>query len=461
MPKMDSTADAPTTPPPAEESTSPAPAPALSESDDTTPEPAKKAGGRGRLSLSSKGGAKRRSPAKNSTKKAQGVEKENQQEQAPAALGQEESATKVEEDAEDADETAPKSPKAADPKDPEDLEEEKEETRDEAVADEEIATEETTEEKQSKAPPVAVRSTGSRKKASPTKPKSKSKSPRKSKKTKGDKGDMNDSEDEEGEVSEAALEEEMKRAMAEADKPSQVEEDEEEEDYDEDDILPTPKRKPSTDGNGSASEADADSPRKKSPVHVRRLGEVTLSRLSEEDEEMVESALESLGGFKYSDALTPTTTHVINSGKRTAKVLEGIAHGCWIVSPKWVVDSVAANKWLPEQEYVLSDEFPALKDWDARKPCTPFLRDTTVAAFIPDDVRHDLVIRLCRHLGATVTLQPWRASICLIDELDTQEVPDFKTDAATKLSVRWLFDSVSKHQRLPFEEPYLISGASA
>lgn len=52
-----------------------------------------------------------------------------------------------------------------------------------------------------------------------------------------------------------------------------------------------------------------------------------------------------------------------------AKVLEGMARGCWIVSPDWIKASAEAGYWLPEADYELGDAFPGAKVSCGRRIC--------------------------------------------------------------------------------------------
>ena len=49
--------------------------------------------------------------------------------------------------------------------------------------------------------------------------------------------------------------------------------------------------------------------------------------------------------------VTRATTHVISGGVRTMKVLEGIARGLWVVSPSFVLESLANEDWGDELAY--------------------------------------------------------------------------------------------------------------
>jgi len=54
-------------------------------------------------------------------------------------------------------------------------------------------------------------------------------------------------------------------------------------------------------------------------------------------------------------------THVVcDEPVRTIKLMAAILRGVWIVSSKWVLDSIEAKKWLPESSYEIQ-QFPGVK----------------------------------------------------------------------------------------------------
>uniref|UniRef100_A0A4W3K4Y5 Microcephalin 1 n=1 Tax=Callorhinchus milii TaxID=7868 RepID=A0A4W3K4Y5_CALMI len=70
--------------------------------------------------------------------------------------------------------------------------------------------------------------------------------------------------------------------------------------------------------------------------------------------------LGQLGGFLFSDVVCETTTHVVAGQPcRTINILLGIARGCWILSFDWILWSLEHGCWVPEEQYELSDKFPA------------------------------------------------------------------------------------------------------
>ena len=55
----------------------------------------------------------------------------------------------------------------------------------------------------------------------------------------------------------------------------------------------------------------------------------------------------------WEDELAPASvTHVVClDGKRTIKVLRGLALGTWIVNEDWITKSFEAGKYLPEADF--------------------------------------------------------------------------------------------------------------
>lgn len=55
------------------------------------------------------------------------------------------------------------------------------------------------------------------------------------------------------------------------------------------------------------------------------------------DQDVMVSVVRNLGGYKVTDTVGPTTTHIITGDqRRTLNVLSAIANGCWLLSKEWV-----------------------------------------------------------------------------------------------------------------------------
>ena len=83
------------------------------------------------------------------------------------------------------------------------------------------------------------------------------------------------------------------------------------------------------------------------------------------------SIIEQLGVFEASKTVSlpspssssssPSTTHLVCGcpGRRTVNVLAASLLGCWVVGLDWVWRSLEAGRWLEEEPFELSSNFPA------------------------------------------------------------------------------------------------------
>ncbi|EDQ86325.1 uncharacterized protein MONBRDRAFT_11169, partial [Monosiga brevicollis MX1] len=88
---------------------------------------------------------------------------------------------------------------------------------------------------------------------------------------------------------------------------------------------------------------------------------IVLSGLTDDECDIASAVLRQLRSshlYVIASQVSETTTHVVSSGRRTLKVLQGAAAGCWLVSFDWIEASAVANKWLDERDFELRDQFP-------------------------------------------------------------------------------------------------------
>ncbi|NXW56975.1 MCPH1 protein, partial [Eurystomus gularis] len=87
---------------------------------------------------------------------------------------------------------------------------------------------------------------------------------------------------------------------------------------------------------------------------------LVMTSMSSEKPNTVIQVLNKLGDFLFSDDVCETTSHVVTGSPRhTLNVMLGIAHGCWIVSYKWVLCSLELGQWILEEPFEFSSSFPA------------------------------------------------------------------------------------------------------
>ncbi|KAI9273881.1 hypothetical protein EDC94DRAFT_510366 [Helicostylum pulchrum] len=97
-------------------------------------------------------------------------------------------------------------------------------------------------------------------------------------------------------------------------------------------------------------------------IHIMFTGvlDAEMELIEKHIERVAESRLKFTVGSELKDM--EEVTHVISSvdsGKkchRTLKYLSGILRGKWIVTPKWLLDSMKKKRWLPEESYEIQGD---------------------------------------------------------------------------------------------------------
>lgn len=115
-------------------------------------------------------------------------------------------------------------------------------------------------------------------------------------------------------------------------------------------------------------------PIKSSQKKVKKKSSIVCTRLHKPEVEVFQQIVKKLGGFYVEDEVTNSTTHLVaGEPKRTINLLRAVARGCWILKHEWVefdlfyfplslnhfhlqlLKSLEAGKWLPEEEYELTE----------------------------------------------------------------------------------------------------------
>uniref|UniRef100_A0A674EZ56 Microcephalin 1 n=1 Tax=Salmo trutta TaxID=8032 RepID=A0A674EZ56_SALTR len=90
------------------------------------------------------------------------------------------------------------------------------------------------------------------------------------------------------------------------------------------------------------------------------LRTLVMTSMPTEKQHTVTQVVRALGGFSVVAQVCESTTHVVSGGhRRTLNILLGIARGCWILSFEWILWCLEQRRWIPEEPYELSDQFPA------------------------------------------------------------------------------------------------------
>ncbi|XP_034753841.1 microcephalin isoform X2 [Etheostoma cragini] len=93
---------------------------------------------------------------------------------------------------------------------------------------------------------------------------------------------------------------------------------------------------------------------------TKAMRTLVMTSMPTEKQHTLAQVVTALGGFSIVDRVCESTTHVVSGGqRRTLNILLGIARGCWILSFEWILWCLEQRKWIPEEPYELSDQFPA------------------------------------------------------------------------------------------------------
>ncbi|CAG9772193.1 unnamed protein product [Ceutorhynchus assimilis] len=177
-----------------------------------------------------------------------------------------------------------------------------------------------------------------------------------------------------------------------------------------------------------------------------------------EDETIVCSVftqiVKKLGRFVVEDEVSEKTTHLVaGEAKRTLNMLRAIARGCWVLKHEWVLRSLEAGKWLPEENFELDDFSPAVRHcrlerqafgenyaMDVFESCPPIYvsLETTPRC---SDLRE--LIRTCK--GKVVT-NPRMAMIIVGQYIDGEHVC---------VTEKWVLDCVNFYEKMDLDD-YLI-----
>lgn len=194
--------------------------------------------------------------------------------------------------------------------------------------------------------------------------------------------------------------------------------------------------------------------RRKRPKPARTL---VMTSLCSEQRSLVTQVLAKLQGFSVAQDVTDRTTHVLAGAPlRTLSVLLGLARGCWVLSWEWVLWSLEAGHWIPEEPFEFHDHFPAAPLCRQLRQLTAGLYQGTLFAnqppmFIcpasePPQSKLQELVRLC---GGHVVPAPNQAGIIIGPYRGRRP-----GTPARSLSEKWILDSITKHEVLA-PEPYL------
>ncbi|XP_065060268.1 microcephalin-like [Rhopilema esculentum] len=186
----------------------------------------------------------------------------------------------------------------------------------------------------------------------------------------------------------------------------------------------------------------------------RPKGCLVMTSLHSSQQDFIRNAVKTLGSFVISKTVNLSTTHVISgSGRRTLNILNGIAHGCWILSPNWINCSYDEGHWLNEEGFELVDVFQtAMKNRCSRLATGRSLSSVLFENEDPFYIAEDTVppkaeiIKLIRKCGGQVTSNVSKAKICIGKHQQTE---------LHCVEEKWLLDCIMNTEVLSTDD-YII-----
>ncbi|XP_022908302.2 microcephalin [Onthophagus taurus] len=122
-------------------------------------------------------------------------------------------------------------------------------------------------------------------------------------------------------------------------------------------------------------------PRKyNTPVKPKKITSIVCSRFHTKESIKFEEIVKKLGNFITERDVTEDTSHLILAEpKRTINVLRAMARGCWILRSEWLYKSLKEQKWLPEENYEMTEFSMAVQK--SRQEKQAFGRNYTMDLF--------------------------------------------------------------------------------
>eukprot|EP01135_Chromosphaera_perkinsii_P010460 Nk52_evm23s2133 gene=Nk52_evmTU23s2133 len=207
----------------------------------------------------------------------------------------------------------------------------------------------------------------------------------------------------------------------------------------------------------SAAKSEAGASSKAEKAKMKSKFVIKATNLPQEERDMICNIAEHFGA-EVADDVSYQVTHVVSGDrKRTLNILKGISHGCWIVSPDWVLSSLEAEKWLPEEKYEMSDWFHAVpiarKERQSRKDCANYIQDLFSGMKFSYGPKTQPKKRELEYLSAQCGAK--NVSSTTGCSVVIGYLKDCPSDIPN-VSERWLLDSICEHKSQPFQKYILV-----
>lgn len=203
------------------------------------------------------------------------------------------------------------------------------------------------------------------------------------------------------------------------------------------------------DSNTSSNNANQDKSFENISSNNLNLTSLLMTGLSFEEQQIVIRVVGKLKGFQIVKSVQNNTTHLISCGKRTINVLFAIAQDCWILSIDWILLSEKKGFWLPEQQFVLTNNFPAAKViQDSSPPVKSILRQFGKFYIGKNCSVPKFTLEKLIHLyGGKVTNSIEDCKVFIGSKGDSYTKRKIKI-----VSDKWIFDCISNGKILPYED---------
>ncbi|XP_064626237.1 uncharacterized protein LOC135486956 [Lineus longissimus] len=186
---------------------------------------------------------------------------------------------------------------------------------------------------------------------------------------------------------------------------------------------------------------------------TRHLPSIVTTSLHFGEQDVIQSIIENLGGFRLTEKVDRTTTHVIcGKNRRTLNILHAITSGCWILSPEWAYKSLDFDGWIEEEPYQLTEFFPACqitrlqKFVEGPKYHLDFFKEVGTV-YVGDGCAPPAaaLIDLLKSCGGKVTTSIRSAEVVV--GKSRKNVPS--------VSEKWILDSITSLKCQPLDEYFL------
>ncbi|XP_053731627.1 microcephalin isoform X2 [Synchiropus splendidus] len=196
---------------------------------------------------------------------------------------------------------------------------------------------------------------------------------------------------------------------------------------------------------------DAEENRQKMIHKSKRT--LVMTSMPSEKQQVVVQLVKALGGFVIVDRVSDSTTHVVSgSDRRTLNILLGIARGCWILSYEWILWCLEHRKWIPEEPYELSEQFPAAQICRLQRHLSAGEHQQDLfhgqpAMYVSQQSQPPAksLVELIQLCGGTVCKTVRQAGICI------GKYSGRRPEGSRILSEQWVLDSITHLKQLSYD----------